>query len=345
MTDSLTLTPAIRGVSSADREAWLAQRRQGVTATEIATLAKGSMADWRRILAEKISGEQSFTGNQYTEHGNRREPLIAAWIEERFDIAPNSHVYSRGRYLATPDGISEDGILAEIKTSKHDLHPTRRGSHFTQTGYLDQMQWQLWVMDASECLFAWEQHDDAWPDPSPLKPEPECVWISRDESRIAFLVEVADRFLADLDAARITGGLPPVGDIPGEIADHVHRLLLARNAEAIAKMQKDIEWGWLQDELLAGEDLSMSNAEAKVTVSTTTKQTDVSTVDQAALEADPRYEALAEAVAHTEAQETAARTRADLARKALADLTRDFTTVASTSTSTQRLTVTALKSK
>lgn len=360
MTDLLTaLPPLFKGPSSDDREAWLDQRRTGITATEVRDLAKGSFADRRRILTEKLTGERSFAGNRYTDHGNRREPIIARWIQSQFEIPENTHVWTRGRWLATPDGYSDDGLIYEIKTSKHDLTPgplaagvlamskvgkTARARHFWSTGYYDQMQWQMLVMDASECLFVWEQHDDAWPDPAPLNPTPAFCWIARDDERIAALVEIAEAFLIELDAARYAG-LPPVGDIPAEIADHAGRLLAARNAEAVAKAQKDVEWKWLQGRLLAdGEpDLSLSNDQAKITVSTSTSAEHSEHVDEAAFEADPRYPALVEAYDAAEIEAARIAERVAAARSALDDLRRDYTTVASVPRSSRRLTVTAVK--
>lgn len=361
MTDTVTLPAAVRGPSSDDREAWFEQRRQGITATEVRDLAKGGFADRRRILTEKLTGERSFAGNKYTDHGNRREPIIARWITAQFEIPENTHVWARGRYLATPDGLSEDGLLFEIKTSKHDLTPgplragrvldlakigpRHRSLHFWSTGYYDQIQWQMFVLDASECLLAWEQHDDDWPDPKPLYEVPQHAWILRDDERIAALLEIADAFLIELDAARYAG-LPPVGDVPAEVADHMHRLLAARNAEAVAKAQKETEWKWLQGRLLAdGEpDLSLENADGKITVSTTTNHDLTQAVDEAALEADPRSAALVAEYDAAEAEGARIAERIAAARAALDDLRKDYTTVTTTTRTTRRLTVTAARS-
>ena len=229
-----TMTAPVPGANFAtDPETWHKQRAGGITATQVRDLAKGSAADRRRIMKEKITGQRTdLSGNRYVEHGNIREPIIAAWITQRFQITESDVLYACGfnpRYLATPDGVERDPftgeiIVSEIKTSKHDLTPgkidpqsrvlvlaqRRDGtwvydfqSHFASTGYYDQMQWQMLVMGAERTLFVWEQHDSNWPDPKPIHPEPLWCWVLRDENRIAKLIEIADDFLAALDRARV----------------------------------------------------------------------------------------------------------------------------------------------
>lgn len=327
--------PPVRGASSDDREAWHEQRRQGVTATEVRDLRKGSSAERRRILTEKLTGERSFTGNRYTEHGNLREPIIADWIALNFGIEPNAHVYSRGRYLATPDGWDGEDI-AEIKTSKHNLDPD--GSHFGTTGYYDQIQWQLLVMGARRCLFVWEQHDDDWPDPKPLYEQPLWMWIHRDEARIAELIDVADRFLLELDAQR-ADGLAPVGDLPPTEADLVHQLLAARTQEAVAKAQKERAWKQLQELYLQRADDQWRNPEAVVTVSTVRSERKV--LSEQLLQAADAEQLSALQAAETqlellELQLAAARTDFERAREPF---------LAVQVEETKKLTITAAKSK
>jgi hypothetical protein len=198
---------------SVDEAGWLEARRRGVTATEIAKLAQGQPAARATILAEKLTGERSFFGNKYTDHGLEREPHISARLQAQHGFTPSDvlfHAQNDFRHLATPDGILVDGsglvTIAEIKTGKHDLDPI--GPAFAKTTYMDQMQWQMYVMGdtCTRCLFAWEQHDDEWvrgldgvERPRPLGLEQ--AWVYRDDERIAELVRVADEFLADLDWA------------------------------------------------------------------------------------------------------------------------------------------------
>lgn len=183
------------GASDEDREAWLAERREGITATEVAKLAKSPAAEVE-IRREK-AGESTFHGNRYTDWGKAREPHLAAYARG-FGLEPESRVFhseTDSRFLASPDAVGlnfdDEVFLGEIKTSKHDLNPDKE--YFWTTTYYDQMQWQMFVTGAVECVFIWEQHDDGWPAPTvfPVRHK----WMQREDPRIVELIEVANRFL------------------------------------------------------------------------------------------------------------------------------------------------------
>lgn len=311
---ALTTAMPVRGVEydksrPETREAWVNQRRGGITATEIRDWGNGSRR--REIITAKVTGDvEDLSHLLAVDHGNRREPIIARWIEGKFGIEPCDYVYSHAdnpRHLASPDGVHKifqkyepgtpDAVLTEIKTSKHDLHPGRldesrhlisidHESHFARSNYYTQMQWQMYVMNATVTLFVWEQHDSKV-DPetgtyTPVGP-PKWAWIPRDQPLIDRLVnEVAPAALAEIDAARIAAsatGLPPASDLPSEHAALVAELLAARDAEAIAKAKKEQAWKRL-NELYVGEDkpdVSIDAGFARLTVSTSTK--DVRKVD------------------------------------------------------------------
>lgn len=324
LTTRHTPTP---GAPYSDKEAWLAQRRGGVTATEVRELAKGFARTERELLTAKLTGAHvNLDGNQYVDHGNKREPIIGQWLLDSFEIEPCELVYSgeNPQHLASPDGLSvdfvEDGITSEIKTSKHDLHPgdvvdnvlvqIDSTSHFAKTGYYDQMQWQMHVMGGTRVLFAWEQHDDNWPDPKPVHERPMWCWVLRDQKRIDELVEIATKFLAKLAASSVDS-LAPVSeaDVDPHVADLAHRLLVHRDAEAVAKKQKEAVWKELQSLLMptgtAADDVAIELAEAKITVSTNTTTGERKVVDMdAARKKAPalvqKYEALIERCTTTE---------------------------------------------
>jgi hypothetical protein len=191
-----------------DEQRWMDERRKGVTATEVSKIAKGQPAARRDILAEKRTGERSFKGNKYTDWGLERELAIAMRLETKYGFEASDVLFSsdkNARHLATPDAIylAEDcTLIAEIKTSKHDLNPNK--AHFKRSTYMDQMQWQMYVCDAMRCLYAWEQHDDNWVEDEFGVPRPEPIyrsqrWIDRDDARIAELIILADEFLDEMD--------------------------------------------------------------------------------------------------------------------------------------------------
>jgi len=293
--------------SSEDRSAWLAARARGVTATEVAKLAKDGEPYARSLAREKRSGveQADLGGNRYIAWGRIREEYIAEWVDRRWSIASNQtlfHAVENRRHLATPDGVGVDFDdqlrIAEIKTSKHDLTPgvtdalgvltvpkRRHPAYFWKTGYYDQVQWQLHVTGADRALFAFEQHDDdwsRWPEqgPSLLATQPGFMWIVRDEKRIAELVNIADDFLALLDADE------PQEEFDAEIDLLAQQVLEGRVLEGSGKATKDQAWKELQSRLAGRSSFSQAGA-ARVTWSAGSESVVEEIDDEAAYEADP----------------------------------------------------------
>jgi hypothetical protein len=176
---------------SRDRVAWVRARSRGITATDVATLA--SERGIARAADAKLVGS-GFSGNAYTAHGRAREPEIARWVAATHGIQPSSalfHAVVEKRHLATPDGVTVDTagrvVLAEIKT-------TNKAWRSIPRTYLRQVWWQQHVLGAERTLVAWEQHDDF----VPVRDEPHCQWVDRDEREIAQLVRLATALIDEL---------------------------------------------------------------------------------------------------------------------------------------------------
>ncbi len=180
---------------SADRVAWLRARSRGITATDVARLS--GPASVQAVALDKLHGS-SFGGNAYTDHGRAREPEIARWVQDRYQIRPSDalfHAAGQTDHLATPDGVglAASGLLelAEIKTTKSAWRSIPRS-------YLRQVWWQQYVLGADRTLLVWEQHDDF----VPTNPEPECRWVDRDDNQIYLLVQLANRVLDIVERER-----------------------------------------------------------------------------------------------------------------------------------------------
>lgn len=265
--------------TSSDREAWLRARRAGVTATEIAKIDRGGAAV-ETLLEEKRTGISSFNGNRYTEWGKEREPFIAAWVLERFDISPSDilyHAVENVQHLATPDGagLDFDGnvMLSEIKTSKHDLSTVPRD-------YLVQIWWQQYVLGARCTLFAWEQHNDDWPEPQPLG-EPRFQWIERNDKEIASLVAKANLFLE-----RLAGEVTAEPEYSLQLDELAQEYLIHLGGESTEKKAKETVWKQLQEELAEKGTFSQASSTARITRSVTTTSVEQPDED-AARAADP----------------------------------------------------------
>ena len=169
---------------SSDRVGWLRARSRGITATDVAKLSSPRAV--RAAMYDKLHGT-GFSGNVFTQHGRSREPEIAAWVAATHGIQPSDllfHAERDRRHLATPDGLAvrtgERIELCEIKTTNKPLRSIPRH-------YLRQIWWQQYVLGAERTLFVWEQHDGF----VPLRDEPECRWVDRDDAEIEKLVALA----------------------------------------------------------------------------------------------------------------------------------------------------------
>lgn len=194
------------GASDTDREAWLEERRQGISATEIRDLIRGKVREQDLIDLKLGRKTDSFTGNVYTDWGNERESVIAAGVRG-YGIEPESRVFhgvQNSRHLASPDGIGVmfDGLaISEIKTAGKDI---RRGTvKYDETGYELQMQWAMWVTGAARCLFVFEERITVAGGFAAGQLFSE--WVERDEPMIHALIVRADMFLAELDRQREEG--------------------------------------------------------------------------------------------------------------------------------------------
>lgn len=181
---------------SADRDAWLAAREKGVTATMVANAS--TPAGFKTELERRLN-PVPIEPNAYMEFGNEQEPIIAKWVFENFDIAPNDWLIaheSNDRYMATPDGLAnyEEGVLiAEIKTTGKDFNKP-------PLAHMRQMMWQMYVTGAERCLYVWQlrvPNDAGWFYPGWF--EPRHLWIDRDEQMIEELRRTADALLIDWD--------------------------------------------------------------------------------------------------------------------------------------------------
>lgn len=172
------------------KEGWLEARRSGVTATQVSKAAAGpggfeqAVADYREDFVE--------VDNPYMAFGRAWEGPLSLTLKQRHGVMPNEWLIAHDKnriHLATPDGLSLDHkVISEIKTTGKDWNPER-----IPIQYRRQVQWQLYVTGASQCVFAWmlrEERDGAF---VPAWWEPRIVWFERDEKMIADLVKVANR--------------------------------------------------------------------------------------------------------------------------------------------------------
>ncbi|WGD38498.1 YqaJ viral recombinase family protein [Lysinibacter sp. HNR] len=354
--------------NDSDRAAWLEARRGVITATEAKVLHTGSSAEKARIVREKVTGEQSFTGNQYTEWGTYREPFIAAQLEA-FGLTLCGdliHAEKNSRHAATPDMIGIDFdeavFIGEIKTSKNDVSPG--ATAFDRAGYLWQMLWQMYCTGARRVLYAWEVHDNnfsrwhlrpmdnpsAWGEYGPEVLYLQFEWIDLTpqlEVELEKMIAAADRTLGRLDKKLAEVGMQEAPVFSSEQQVELVRLGTVRAdalaAESAAKREK--ETAHQAAEALFShvtEDFSEVMEGIKFTWSPSVP-TDVTEVDEVALREDePELWARME---QAQAAVDAANAALSAVHDQWAEKAKEYTTVSPGAPTKARLTITRQKGK
>lgn len=217
--------------ADADRELWLAERGEGVTASNAWRIARAGLKARRTIAEEKMNGAR-FRGNAATRAGSARE---AALLDEAADllqsVVANTALWAardNDLHRATPDGFGWDGdgrlAVIEVKSHEHGWeHDGIPIEHYAQ------LQFQIRVMGADFGLYGFEVRDE---DDQP--PADGATWkvVERDEEMITWLTERADAFIAWRDA-----GCPDTDDLPDDVAAALEawvplKLALTKAAEA-----------------------------------------------------------------------------------------------------------------
>lgn len=260
------------GASDQDRELWLAERRGGPTATEIRDLYLGKLTV--RELVDRKLGRTPEIGDlshiPVIGWGKEREPIIAAEVQQRYMIVPESRVFKASdnpRKLASPDGIGVDFdgelVVSEIKTAGKDIAPGTDA--YRAKGYEAQMMWVMRVTGARRCLYAWEQRltlsgMDGF-EPGVLRFE----WIEWDAALAERLERIADGFLVALDAAAAeseTERAEPV--IDEELDTLAVNYLRGLDLEKQAKELKEPSYRAMFEMLDAGEQVVQESSLARV---------------------------------------------------------------------------------
>lgn len=192
-------------VNSTDEEAWHAARSRTddgqivVTASEVAALASGGTSTWANLRAEKAGGKRRWGGNEYTEWGHEREPVIAGAVHALYpQLIANTRLTISDddpRWRATPDMIGDD-MLCQIKVVLFKGEKWAAGD-VTKT-YYDQCQWEMLVTGKHLNLLAVEYYDRLEGGvlvPTFLFEDPHIIPIERDDARIAELVAIAEQFV------------------------------------------------------------------------------------------------------------------------------------------------------
>jgi len=173
-----------------DEQQWLDARRGKISATLIAKAS--TRAGFDEAVQSLVDPPPPIDDNAYMEFGRRMEPSIAMWLKDEYGVLPNSWLIAhpdRREFVATPDGIHlSSPLIAEIKTTGKPWEKWRE----VPIQYRRQVQWQMYVTGADQCVFAWMLRAEAEGRMVPAWMEPRHLIVDRDEKHIAELLVTAD---------------------------------------------------------------------------------------------------------------------------------------------------------
>lgn len=256
-----------------NEEEWHEYRRQHLTSTELAGihLSKTARA-WQELRGQKESGER-WGGNQYTEWGTAREPILAPLVVEVdsrlvYNADPQTIIINPDdeRLCGTPDLFSDDGeVIGEIKTAKHQF----TGGKFHQwcpDGYYLQVQANMWHAGAEACVLLVEYYQEQDGEFSPV--EYEYQVIHYDPKVVEGMQATAAEWFAWID-----GTAPDwMGEVTSlEDADEVEDLVASIGAgeDEMRELKNRIDQQRKQLLEKLGDSYAGTHAGYKVSVSTT----------------------------------------------------------------------------
>ncbi len=180
--------------SSLERE-WKKVRQTAVTATMVAKAA--TPAGLKEVL-DGIGESDEIPDNAYMKFGRDNEAWIVHAIKSQ-GVLSNNYLIRSAQYdwaMATPDGLSVDhNRIAEVKTTGTDWGEWSK----VPIAYRRQVQWQLFVTGATDCVFAWMLREESSSGEFvPAWFEPKSVIVDRDEVMIAKLVDVGLRIYDEI---------------------------------------------------------------------------------------------------------------------------------------------------
>jgi putative phage-type endonuclease len=131
---------------------WLDLRENMITASDAASAIGESRYESEDSFVKKKVLRTKWAGNAATEHGTRLEPFVRDLYDQKFSRKSHEIGLVQHREYpwlgASPDGVTEDGILVEIKCPM-----TRKIEAKVPKHYWPQVQLQLEITDLEECDF------------------------------------------------------------------------------------------------------------------------------------------------------------------------------------------------
>lgn len=134
-------------------DAWLALRGTMLTASDVATaIGENPYEKPSSLIAKKCGAGKKFEGNEATRHGEKYESVARdIYCEQTCEVAHEIGLVQHPRHLwlgGSPDGITENGILLEIKCPMKRKITNKVPKH-----YVPQLQILMEILDLEVCDF------------------------------------------------------------------------------------------------------------------------------------------------------------------------------------------------
>jgi putative phage-type endonuclease len=187
-------------------EAWKRLRVGLLTGTGICDVLPGAKGYTKarqdqldEIVTEIITGEPSggFFASKFMKDGIEREPAARMYLEEKLGLVIEEVAFVRHDYLRV--GVSPDGLAigeptnVEIKCPKDRTHLRYWMSDSCPAEYVPQVQSQMWLTDATKCLFC--SYHPGFPEDMQLR----IITVPRDEEYIKKIDVEVGKFLAEVN--------------------------------------------------------------------------------------------------------------------------------------------------
>jgi len=172
-------------------EEWLELRKNVLTASDVpSAIGDNPYQKPFELMLKKCGKGEPFTGNMFTEHGNKYEDEARIIYEERY----GEKVHEIGLYIhptikwlgGSPDGITESGKLVEIKC------PYRRKiTGEVPIHYMGQIQMCMEILDLESCDFIeYRPEEITWPKPAEFS----MVHVKRDREWFKEKLPIMEEF-------------------------------------------------------------------------------------------------------------------------------------------------------
>ena len=201
-----------------DKETWLAERRLGVSGSDVGVLmGVNPFKSVDDLVLDKLGIGKPFNGNEFTRAGLILEPFVADGWSSRTGMKIEQGVFMRSvandRYIGTPDFIG-DGFGLEIKTGSERVYSKGCPKYyeFQSRWYMMLTEKPVWHLVAcmvpkDRSLIGLDKGEEYLREWVALQPHREFLF-ERNLDIEAQMMEKAENFLARMDALKKPTAIP-----------------------------------------------------------------------------------------------------------------------------------------